>query len=47
MLIGKKKIPENQAIIINEVGSEQINRRSRENNVVLFGVPTSKAATEE
>ena len=27
MLIGKKKIPENQAIIINEVGSEQINRR--------------------
>jgi len=47
MLIGKKKISENQAIIINAVGSEQNNRKSRENNVVLFGVPTSKAATEE
>jgi hypothetical protein len=47
MLIGKKKISENQAIIINAVGSEQNNRKSRKNNVVLFGVPTSKAATEE
>ena len=47
MLIGKKNISENQAIIINAVGSEQNNRKSRENNVVLFGVPTSKAATEE
>jgi hypothetical protein len=47
MLIGKKKISKNQAIIINAVGSEQNNRKSRENNVVLFGVPTSKAATEE
>jgi hypothetical protein len=47
MLIGKKKISENQAIIINAVGCEQKNRKSRENNVVLFGVPTSKAATEE
>ena len=47
MLIGKKKISENQAIIINAVGSEQNNRKSRENNVVLFEVPTSKAATEE
>ena len=47
MLIGKKKISENQAIIINAVGSEQNNRKSRENNVVVFRVPTSKAATEE
>jgi hypothetical protein len=47
MLIGKKKISENQAININAVGSEQKNRKSRENKVGIFGVPTSKAATEE
>ena len=47
MLIGKKKISENQAIIINAIGSEQKNRVNREKNVVLFGVPTSKAATEK
>jgi hypothetical protein len=40
MLIRKKEISKNQAIIINAVGSEQNNRKCRENNVVPFGVLT-------
>ena len=33
--------------VLNAIGSEQKDRRKREKNVVLFGVPTSLAATED
>ena len=38
-------ISENQMNLLNAVGSEQKERKKKENNVVLFGVPTSTATT--
>ena len=40
-------ISENQMNLLNAVGSEQKERKKKENNVVLFGVPTSTATTYE
>ena len=42
-----KKLTENQMNILSVVGAEQKERLFREENVVLFGVPESKATTEE
>ena len=38
---------ENQMNLLNAVGSEQKERKKKENNVVLFGVSTSTATTYE
>jgi hypothetical protein len=48
IVIGKnKKLTDNQMNILSVVGAEQKERQFREENVVLFGVPESKATTEE
>ena len=45
---GKKtQKTELQTNILNAVGNEQNERRKRERNVILFGIPNSKAATIE
>ena len=47
IVVGKKKmISENQMNILNAVESEQKERKKKD-NVVLFGVPTSKATKYE
>jgi hypothetical protein len=46
IVIGKnKKLTENQMNILSVVGTKQKERQFREENVLLFGVPESKAAT--
>ena len=45
ILKGKNKMNEIQTNILNVVGNEQNQRRRKERNVMLFGVPASKAAT--
>ena len=48
VLIGKKKkLSQNQRIIVDVVETERIDRDNRDHNVVLFGVPVSKAASDE
>jgi hypothetical protein len=48
IVIGKnKKLTENQMNILSVVGAEQKERQFREENLVLFGVPESKATSEE
>jgi hypothetical protein len=47
VLIGKRKKTQSQIDIINVIGNEQKDRKKRENNIMLFGVPASKATTEE
>ena len=48
VLIGKKKkLSENQRTIVNAVETERIDRDNRGKNVVLFGVPTSTALSDE
>ena len=42
---GNSKLNETQTNILNVVGHEQNQRRRKERNVILFGVPASKAAT--
>ena len=43
----KKMISENQMNLLNAFGSEQKKRKKEEIYFVLFGVPTSTAATYE
>jgi hypothetical protein len=45
MLVGKIKKTESQITILNAVGNEQSERKFRENNVILFGVPASSGTT--
>ena len=47
ILKGNNKMNEVQTNILNAVGNEQNQRRRKERNVMLFGVPASKAATTE
>jgi hypothetical protein len=48
IVIGKnKKFTENQMNILSVVGAEQKERQFRTKNLVLFGVPESKATSEE
>jgi hypothetical protein len=47
ILKGNNKMNEVQTNILNVVGNEQNQRRRNERNVMLFGVPASKAATTE
>jgi len=47
ILKGNNKMNEVQTNILNVVGNEQNQRRRKERNVMLFGVPASKAATTE
>ena len=47
ILKSKNKMNEIQTNILNVVGNEQNQRRRKERNVMLFGVPASKAATIE
>ena len=43
----KKMISENQTNLLNAVGFEQKERKKKENNLVLFGVPASTSTTYE
>ena len=48
VLIGKKKkLQQNQRIIVDVVETERNDRDNRDHNVVLFKVPVSKAAPDE
>ena len=47
ILKGNNKMNEAQTNILNVVGNEQNQRRRKKRNVMLFGVPASKAATTE
>jgi hypothetical protein len=47
ILKGNNKMNEVQTNILNVVGNEQNQRRRKERNVILFGVPASKAVTTD
>jgi hypothetical protein len=47
ILKGNNKLNEIQTNILNVVGNKQNQRRRKKRNVMLFGVPASKAATIE
>ena len=46
MLIHNTKKTETQTNILNAVGNEQKERKSKENKMIVFGVPTSTATDE-